>query len=344
MWLIYGATGHTGSLIARRAVQAGHRPVLAGRSAPKVVELAEELGLDYRVVDTADPKGLRAALSDVQAVAHCAGPFSATWRPMVDACLDTRTSYVDITGEIDVFEAIYGRAGESEAAGVVLLPGGGFDVVPTDCLAALVHEAMPEALELDIAFAADVKVGPGTAKTVVEGAALGGRARVGGALSTVPMAHRQTTALFPAGPKTVSAIPWGDVASAYRTTGIPNITTYTLVPGARMLSTGQRYLAPVLRNETVQRVGKQLADRFLRRDAELTGGRSQAWARATDADGRSVSARLTGPGALPLTADAMVRIAERLAAGEPAAGAHTPSTAFGAGFVEQLDGIRVERP
>lgn len=342
--MIYGATGHTGALIARRAVEAGQRPVLAGRSAPKVMELAGELGLDYRVVDLADAKGLRAALADVQAVAHCAGPFSATWRPMVDACLATGTSYVDITGEIDVFEAIYGRAAEAESAGVALLPGGGFDVVPTDCLAAMVHEALPAAVELDIAFAANVKVGPGTAKTVVEGAALGGRARVQGVLCTVPMAHRRTTALLPAGPKTVSAIPWGDVSSAYRTTAIPNITTYTLVPGGRLLSAGQRLLAPVLRKDSVQRVGKQLVDRFLSRGAEPTGGRSQAWARASDADGRSASASLSGPGALPLTADAIVRIATRLAAGEVAPGAHTPSSAFGSGFVEELDGIRVQRP
>ncbi|WP_031465175.1 saccharopine dehydrogenase family protein [Sciscionella sediminilitoris] len=342
--LIYGATGHTGQLVARRAVRDGLRPILAGRSAPKVVELAGELGLDYRVADLADPKGLRAALEDVEVVAHCAGPFSATWRPMVDACLETRTHYIDITGEIDVFEAIYARSAEAEAAGVVLLPGGGFDVVPTDCLAAMVHEAMPEAVELDIAFAAQMSIGPGTVKTAVEGAGTGGRARVDGAVRSVPMAHKQITALFPAGPKTVSAIPWGDVASAYRTTGIPNITTYTIVPGARLLSTGQRYFGPVLRSAPVQKAGKALIDRFFRPETEVTGGRSQAWACARDAEGTSVSASLTGPGPLPLTADAVLRIADRLAAGEVRPGSHTPATAFGAGFVAELDEVRVERP
>jgi saccharopine dehydrogenase (NAD+, L-lysine-forming) len=330
--------------VARLALERGERPVLAGRSAPKVVALAEELGLEYVVVDVADPKGLRAALTEVDVVAHCAGPFSATSRQMVDACLETKTHYVDITGEIDVFEAIYARSSEAVAAGVVLLPGGGFDVVPTDCLAAMVHEALPDAVELDIAFKASVKVGPGTAKTALEGAGQGGKARVNGVLQSVPLAHKQITAEFPSGPKMVSSIPWGDVASAYWSTKIPNITTYTVVPNATILAAGQKYAAPVLRNEYVQKAGRALLDRFVKQGGEVGHGRCEVWASARAADGRTARASLAGPAAIPLTADAVVTIVKKLLAGNTSPGSHTPSSAFGAGLVAELDGVRVERP
>lgn len=343
-WLIYGAYGHTGQMVARRAVAAGERPVLAGRSAPKVIALAEELGLDYAVVDIADPRGLRTAMEGIDVVAHCAGPFSATSAPVVDACLETRTHYLDITGEVEVFEAIYAQHAAARDAGVVLLPGGGFDVVPTDCLAKMVADALPDATDLDIAFSGSMKVGPGTAKSALEGVGKGGRARVNGVLQQVPLAHKQMTAEFPAGPKMVTAIPWGDLASAYWSTSIPNITTYTVVPAASLVASGQKYVAPVLRNQQVQKFGKALVDRVLKQTGEPGGGRCQAVAVATNAAGERKSASLQGPNPLALTADAVVTLAARLQSRPPAPGAHTPATAYGAEFVTDLEGVRVERP
>ena len=122
-WMIYGANGYTGELVARLAVARGERPVLAGRNAAAVGALLEE----------------------VDAVAHCAGPFVWTAKPMVDACLATGTHYVDVTGEPDVFEAVLARDAEAAAAGITLLTGGGFDVVPTDCLAGLLAAELPDA-------------------------------------------------------------------------------------------------------------------------------------------------------------------------------------------------------
>jgi short subunit dehydrogenase-like uncharacterized protein len=144
-WMIYGANGYTGRLIARLAVQRGERPILAGRDAAAVGALAAELDLPHRAVSLHDAAGLREALSGVAVVAHCAGPFDLTAAPMVEACLATGTHYVDITGEIGVFEAVFARDDDARAAGVVLLPGAGFDVVPTDCLAAMLHAALPTA-------------------------------------------------------------------------------------------------------------------------------------------------------------------------------------------------------
>ena len=132
--LIYGATGYTGKLIAKTAVDRGARPILAGRNLEKVRAVAEPLGLAALAFDLRDPGRIDAAIKDVSVVLNVAGPFSATSRPMADACLRNHVHYLDITGEIDVFEALAARDAEAKSRGVMLLSGVGFDVVPSDCL------------------------------------------------------------------------------------------------------------------------------------------------------------------------------------------------------------------
>lgn len=337
-WMVYGAYGYTGTLVAELAVRRGLRPVLAGRDAAKVRPLAERLGLEHRVF------GLdRAAreLADVDAVAHCAGPFSSTSGPMVDACLDSGTHYLDITGEIDVFEAVSRRDEDARRAGVVLLPGAGFDVVPTDCLAAMLHDALPTATHLDLAFLVQGGASAGTAMTAVEGSGGGGRARVDGEIRAVRLGHRRRTAHFRDRPREVGAIPWGDVSTAYRSTGIPNITTFTTIPG--VLGTLQPLTAPLLRTAAAQRLGRALAGRIGGPNGTTRAKtRCEVFGEAWDDDGNRVRAALTGPNAYDLTADSVVKAVQRLAGTTP--GAHTPSSAFGSDYVRALDGVVVSEP
>ncbi|WP_377268838.1 saccharopine dehydrogenase family protein [Peterkaempfera sp. SMS 1(5)a] len=342
-WMLYGANGYTGTLIARLAVERGLRPILAGRSAAQVTALAERLGLEHRVVDLADTGALHTALAGVDAVVHCAGPFSATAAPMVDACLATRTHYLDITGEIDVFEWIHARGAEAREAGVVLLPGAGFDVVPTDCLAALVAAEVPDADHLDLAFTVGGTLSPGTAKTALEGIALGGRARVGGRIVAVPAGWRTLRADFPSGPRTVGSLPWGDIATAYHSTGIPGITTYTVLPpGSRL----QTLAAPLLRRPAVRRAAGRLVDRLVPGPGEERRARSraEAWARATSPSGGSATATLSCPDPYDLTADSALHAVARVLAGDAEPGAHTPSSAFGARYVADLAGVTLTGP
>ena len=109
-WMVYGANGYTGELIAREAARRGLKPILAGRSPGKIAPLASELGLEARVFDLGDvAPQTAAALEGVSLVLHCAGPFSATSAPMIAACLRAHAHYFDITGEISVFEHAMGR-------------------------------------------------------------------------------------------------------------------------------------------------------------------------------------------------------------------------------------------
>src|SRR5262245_22595391 len=217
-WLLYGANGYTGELAAREAKRRGLAPILAGRDAEAVERLASELGLPWRSFPLDDPATLRANLADVAAVLHCAGPFVRTSAPMVHACLAAKVHYLDITGEIAVFEAVLSRASAEAArqAGVALLPGVGFDVVPSDCLAARLAAALPGAVALDLAFAAEGGGwSRGTLKTVIESLPATGALRRNGRIVPVPVAADVRRIDFSDRPRWTMTIPWGDVATAY---------------------------------------------------------------------------------------------------------------------------------
>jgi short subunit dehydrogenase-like uncharacterized protein len=342
-WMIYGAYGYTGRLVAALAAERGELPVIAGRDERRLRELGERFELEHRTVNLADPAGLRAALKGVDVVAHCAGPFSATSAPMVDACLATGTHYLDITGEIDVFEAVLARHDEAVASGIVLLPGAGFDVVPSDCLAAMLARALPGAVRLELALRAAGGVSPGTAKTAMESLGTAGRARVGGVIGPVPSDRRQRQVEFADGRARAHAIAWGDVATAYRSTGIGDIVVYAALPPA---------IAPVMalaqvaggatRSKVVQALLKRVVGRLPGPSAETRAKtQGQLWGQVTDASGKALSGTITTLDPYDLTADSVVRVAQRLGTGSVSPGAYTPSQALGADFVRELDGAKV---
>jgi saccharopine dehydrogenase (NAD+, L-lysine-forming) len=341
-WLLYGANGYTGTLVARLAAARGERPVLAGRSAGKVAALARELGLESRRFALDDPDAIRRGLDGVSAVAHCAGPFAVTAGPMARACVNAAVHYLDITGEIEVFEELHGLGDRARAAGTVLLPGAGFDVVPTDCLAALLAEALPGADRLDLAFLAGGGPSPGTAKTAVQALLQGGRARIDGAITEVPFGWRTIRAQFPSGPRTVVSVPWGDVSTAYHSTGIGTITTYTAVPAGALRAGQVLHLDRLLRLGPARRLAEVAAGRAAGPDERRrarTG--SEVWGRASAGD-RAAHATLRTPNAYALTADSVVRAITRLGSVPP--GFHTPSTAFGPRYVTDLDGVTLSGP
>jgi short subunit dehydrogenase-like uncharacterized protein len=342
--MLYGANGYTGRLVARLAVARGERPVLAGRRAEPLAALAGELGLAHRVLDLNDPPALRAGLAGIDAVAHCAGPFRHTAAPMVDACLATRTHYLDVTGELEVYEAVFTRHPEAAAAGVVLMPGAGFDVVPTDCLAARLAAELPGARALELAFRSTGGVSPGTAATALSAAPVGGWRRVGGVLRPTPLGEPSRLVPFPSGERRVGAIPWGDLVTAYRSTGIPDITTYAA------LRPPPRVVQHLLGYAPVRALAARVVARRVTGPSALARASSgvEVWAEVRDAAGEVRSATLVGPNAYDITADALVRAVSHVRAGSGPAGriapgAHTPATALGAAFLDELDGV-VVRP
>jgi len=338
--LVYGATGYTGKLIAAEAARRGLDVVLAGRSPEKLAAVAEPLGLETRAFPLTSPTLLREALADVACVLHVAGPFSETSAPMVEACLATKTHYLDVTGEIDVFEAIARRGDEAKAAGVLLLPGVGFDVVPSDCLAAHVGSRLTDARELRIAIAGlGGGVSRGTAKTMVEAMGDGLRVRRGGVILRRPAGSLERHFDFGAGPARGIGMPWGDVSTAFHSTGIPNIEVYVILSGPiPTLLKASRLVSPLLRQPIMQRFLKARVDSLPEgpSEEERRSSRSLLLAEAEASGGRVARSLLETPNGYTFTCQAAVEIAVRTAHGEAPIGFQTPSSAFGADFVLAL--------
>jgi short subunit dehydrogenase-like uncharacterized protein len=341
-WMIYGAYGYTGRLVTALASERGELPVLAGRDERQLSEQGERFELDHRAFGLEDPTALAQSLDGIDLVAHCAGPFSATANPMVDACIATGTHYLDITGEIDVLEAVLARHDEAVSAGVLLLPGSGFDVVPSDCLAAMLHEALPAAVRLELALRLDGGPSPGTAKTAMESLGAAPRGRVDGRIATVPNGRRQRKVTFADGEASASAVSWGDVATAYHSTGIGDVVVYAaLPPGLAQIAALAAATGPLARSAPVQKVLKRLVGRLPGpTTATRVKSAGQLWGRVTDSEGRSVTGTMTTPNGYDTTADAVVTVARRVLGGGVEPGARTPSQALGADFATELDGVK----
>jgi short subunit dehydrogenase-like uncharacterized protein len=340
-WVLYGANGYTGELIAREAARRGLRPILAGRRGDAIAPLARELALAHRAVALEDAAGLDALLAGRALVLHCAGPFARTSAPMVAACLRAGAHYLDITGEIQVFEACAAQDAAARARGITLLPGVGFDVAPSDCLAAHLKARLPQATHLALAFAVTSSPSHGTATTAVENLHRGGMIRKDGALTPVPPGYKTRDIDFGRGPRTGVTIPWGDVATAFHSTGIPNVEVYMAAPPAmRAMLRAARVLRPALGLGPVQRALKAAIARRPRGPSaeQRASGRSLLWGEASDGK-RTVVSRLSAPEGYALTVLTALASVESVLAGRVKPGFQTPSRAFGADFILAIPGV-----
>ena len=334
--LIYGATGFVGDHITRVAAKTGMKPIVAGRDAVKLAKLAAELGVESRAFALQDRAAVERGLDGVSVLLNCAGPFTNTAGPLVEACLARRAHYLDITGEIPVYEALQARDAEAAARGSMLLPGVGFDVAPTDCLALYLKNRLPTATRLTLAFQVDGPAGapPGTQKTVIEMLPMGERVRSGGKLVPpveVP-AHRNVD--FGRGPVHAQLVPWGDVFTAYFSTGIPDIADYLAAgPAMERQAAMGRALAPLFRFAFVRALAKMLVRPGPTEQARAST-RTHVWGEVTDDSGGKATARLHGPEAgVTWTTMTALAATRRAMAGDAPPGYQTPAKAYGADFV-----------
>lgn len=345
-FLLYGANGYTGKLVLEAALRRNVLVALAGRRREAVEPLAKARGLPFHVLPLDDPGALKDTLGQYGALLLAAGPFSQTSAPALAACLAARVPYLDITGEVDVFEAVFARDDEARAAGVPLLPGVGFDVVPSDCLAGSLAAALPGANRLLLAFRG-FKTSPGTTKTMIEGFSKGGVARVDGELRPVPAAWKTRTVRFSDREREVVSIPWGDLSTAWRSTGIPSIETYMAMPPAQISALSWlRPLLGVTSWSPVQWGLKALAEWNVSgpTEEERERERSFLWGRVERADGAAVEGTLETLEGYSLTAETAVAAVARVLAGEVRPGATTPALAFGPRFIESFPGTRLVVP
>jgi len=343
--MIYGATGYTGRLIAAEAKALGLRPVLGGRNESKLAALARQLGLTYRVAPLADTARLDKALHGIRVVLHAAGPFSETAQPMVAACLRNGAHYLDITGEVLVIEALARCDAEARRRRIMIMPGVGFDVVPSDCLAAYVAARLPAAERLVLGLRGLQFVTRASTKTLVEHAAIGVNTRRDGVITPMVPGALQRSFDYGEGARLSFAVSWGDVASAYYTTGIPNIEVYfASTPSLQAMLMATRYLGRILGSAPWQAWFKAQADLLPEGPsaAERAGAQIVIVAEAADANGRRASARLVTPEAYACTGVMGAAIARRALNGDLEVGFQTPGRVYGPDFVLSFSGVRRE--
>ena len=345
-FLLYGSYGYTGSLIADLAVKHGMKPMLSGRDAVRLKAQAETLGLEYHPFSLEERPALEAALREVPLVLNCAGPFCRTFQPMTDACLMLGRHYLDITGEIMVFESLARRNGEARNAGVMLLPGIGFDVVPSDCLAMHLKGRLPDATHLTVAIkGSGGGFSRGTALSAIEHLPHQGAVRKDGKLVQVPLFAKTRQIDFGGGPRTAVSFPWGDVSTAFYSTGIPNIEEYMVFQKSfvRML----RLLRPFIGLAAKPFMQRWLKQRVMKLPPGPSGearrlGRSRLWGEVTDQQGEHAVSRMETPDGYTLTAETALAAVERVIAGDYKTGFQTPALAYGADFILEFDGVRRE--
>jgi short subunit dehydrogenase-like uncharacterized protein len=346
-WMLYGANGYTAQLTIPKALAAGLKPILAGRTLSAIEPLAHKYGLPYRVFPLDDVAQVARELEDCELVLHCAGPFIDTASVMLQACIASRTHYLDITGELAVFEMAAGLSGVAAKAGVMLMPGVGFDIVPGDCLALQLKQLLPDATRLHLAVNNFAGLTRGTVKSLVRIlGSTGQKVRRNGVLVDVlPFSSRRQVKFFDK-PVTVYSLALADPFTAYHTTGIPEIEIFSDFMSQPYFDL--RLLGPMLR---MPKVGA-LADALVRgvnafhhspgQDV-LDKTRMFIWGEARNARGETVERLITTDNAYVFTADASVASVERTLDGTLSPGYQTPARVFGSDFLFEIPGGRLIR-
>lgn len=338
--LLYGATGYTGRLLARAANERGLRPILCGRDEPRLAAMASELELEYRVARL--DAGLDEALRGIQVVLHAAGPFSSTYQPMVEACLRTGVHYLDLSGEVAAIEGVFQRGAEARQRGVMLMPGVGFDVVPSDCLALHLSRQVRGARRLVLGISGLEMISRGSFRTLAEGAGQSILIRQGGRIVGIVPGSLQRELDFGSGPRSSLAMSWGDVSSAYYSTGIPDIEVYCdAIPALRMMVMANRWFGGVLASDA-GRLGLELQARALPdgpSSEQRAGRQGVIVAEVEDAAGRRLRGRLRTPEAYTFSCTTALALVERVLAGDLEAGAQTPARVYGPDFVLSFAGV-----
>ena len=344
-FLLYGANGYTGVLIAKIASDYGLQPTLAGRNEKAIQALAKELQLPYQIVDLADTNTLQIILSEFSLVLHAAGPFQITAKPMIEACLATQTHYLDITGEIPVFEMAKRFNEAAIQAKIMLMPGVGFDVVPTDCMALFLSKKLPDANLLQLAFASvGGGLSHGTATTMVMGLGEGGAVRENGKIKSTPLGHKGRWVNFSVEPDKnknlfTMTIPWGDISTAFFTTGIPNIETYTgIAPKIFKMLRWQKAFNWLLktsfvRNYALKKINAKPAGPS---DEARATGSSMIWGMVHNEQGKTFQATMSVKDGYTLTAHSSLLVAKKVLEGNFKLGFQTPAAVYGEDLIMEV--------
>jgi short subunit dehydrogenase-like uncharacterized protein len=342
--IVYGSYGYTGKLIIEECRRKNLSVILSGRNEASLKKQSSETGFPFKTVEIDDHQGLVELLKQGSVVIHCGGPFRFTAKKMADACLQTRTHYTDITGEHEVFELLAGYDDKGKQAGITIIPGTGFDVVPSDCLALHLKNKLPSATHLQLAFTMSKGgLSRGTKKSMTEGLGYGSKIRKNGVLTPIQLGEKTMEVDFGSFKMPTLCIPWGDISTAWRTTGIPNIEVYTGATDS-MIRRAKRskYLNWLFRMRWVKNIMLKQIDKQPSGPSEekVNSGRSYLWGKVWNDHGQSAEARLETVSGYLLTAKTSVLIAEKILNSNFKPGYQTPAMAYGEDLIMEIEGTK----
>jgi short subunit dehydrogenase-like uncharacterized protein len=342
--LVYGAYGYTGRLVVQELLKRRIKPFLAGRNEEKLRTFAEAYELNFRAFPLSNLDVLRESLRNVEVVIHCAGPFKYTAWEVAKACLETHTHYLDITGEYEVFDRLQSLDDMAREESIMILPGAGFDVVPSDCLANYLKEKMPDASELSLAFVSKgASVSRGTQKTMIENMGHPQQYRKNGIYHASNIGDITRRVDFGYTENLCTLISWGDISTAYYSTSIPNIKVFAGITSAQLKNLQRvKKFSWLLRLRFVKRYLLKKVDRKKYDgpdDERRMSSHAYFWGEVKNAEGQSWSARLQTPNGYTLTADSVATITERILDEDYKAGYQTPATAYGWRFLSALNNV-----
>lgn len=348
-WLIYGATGYTGKLIARQAAKSGHHPMLAGRSAQKLKPLAQALNLEWIAFDLTDKIALAEALNGVSLVLNTAGPFGSTVKPLVEACLSKGIHYLDIANEVSVYQLLLSYDQEAQKQNIVLMSGVGFGTVATNFLAKEALRLLPDAQNLEVAIAPynyTTEPATGATQTALEVIAEGGKIYRKGKLVSDRLGKTERIVTSPDGEtRKLLSSPLGDLVAAQLVTAVPNVTAYLELP---LSKTVRRIMPAVRAGLRIGPLRKALQKQIARSAAKPTTAsvsfdptkHSYAWVRASKGPEKVVELWLeTGEG-YEFSALSSVKAVERVLELH-LKGTLAPAQAFEADFALQFEGVKL---
>jgi len=338
--VVYGSYGYTGKLIVRECLQKNLEVVLAGRNEEALKAQSQETGYPFSVVSIEETGKLKELLSAATLVVHCGGPFIYTAEKMAEACLAAKTHYTDITGEIAVLQLLAGLNDRAKQAGIMILPGTGFDVVPSDCLALHLKNRLPDATHLELAFAmSDGGISRGTAKTTIEGLGEGSCIRQNGKLKVVPLHQGIKEINFGKFSSLAARIPWGDLSTAWHTTGIPNIEVFMGIN--RKLAFFMRLTSNfnwLLKKRWLKNILLKQADRGAAGPADYKREKARSYlvGRVWNVNRKEVKSEMVTLDGYTLTARTSLLIIEKILRGEYKTGYQTPASAYGTGLILEI--------
>jgi len=277
----------------------------------------------------------------VRLVLNCAGPFSLSASALAQACLRTGTHYLDISSEVADFRSLYRLNERARDAGVLLMPGVGMGILPTDALALHLKQRLPSAVTLRLAFRSEAsKASRGTLRTLLESLRNPGFVREAGQLKPAKLVLQKRAVDFgPGGKHSAISFPWrGDLFTAGQSTGIQFVYSYAVVPA--LLELVMRF-----RKFFTQGAVGRLVDRLVQRTPEGPGpkqrkkGKTWFWGEVVNDVGTKASTVISAPEGYELSVSCALYAVERLLLGDTPEGWQTPAQVFGTDPLRALPGL-----